>query len=103
MPLVLDESSEPEPGIAAVPARRGITGAVVRRAPGPPSQRLIACWRWVAKSGEYWIVNLRDGRLEIQRDPKGDGYRSLAVLRRGDRVRPHASPDHGVAAADLLP
>ncbi|MBK7543852.1 MAG: Uma2 family endonuclease [Candidatus Competibacteraceae bacterium] len=53
--------------------------------------------------GEYWIVNLRDGRLEIQRDPKGDGYRSLAVLRRGDRVRPHASPDHGVAAADLLP
>lgn len=52
--------------------------------------------------GEYWIVNLQGGGLEIRRDPEGNGYRSLAVLRRGDSVRPQASPDQAVAVADLL-
>lgn len=54
---------------------------------------------------EYWIVNLRDGCLEVRRDPepKGRRYRSVAIRRRGESVEPLALPGVRIAVDDLLP
>jgi Uma2 family endonuclease len=54
---------------------------------------------------EYWIVNLRDGGVEVRRDPepKSRRYRSVAICRRGEHVEPLALPGVHIAVDDLLP
>jgi Uma2 family endonuclease len=54
---------------------------------------------------EYWIVNLRDGVVEVRRDPepKQRRYRSIAIRRRGDSIEPVALPGVRIAVHDLLP
>ncbi len=52
---------------------------------------------------EYWIVALPDARLEIYRDPAGDGYRTVLSLGAGETVAPLARPAAAIAVADLLP
>lgn len=54
---------------------------------------------------EYWILNLRDGCLEVRRDPDpvGRRYRSVRQLRRGDLVEPLGLPGVTIAVGDLLP
>lgn len=39
---------------------------------------------------DYWIVNLRDRVVEVHRDPEPGGYRTIAVYRDHDEVRPFA-------------
>jgi len=54
---------------------------------------------------EYWIVNLRDGCVEVrlEPDPKQRRYRSVALRRRGDVIEPVALPGVRIAVDDLLP
>jgi Uma2 family endonuclease len=54
---------------------------------------------------EYWIVNLRDGCVEVRRDPdpKNRRYRSVALRRRGEVIEPIALPGVSIAVDDLLP
>jgi Uma2 family endonuclease len=54
---------------------------------------------------EYWIVNLRDDRVEIRREPDAEQrrYRRLTVARRGEAITMAALPAVSVAADDLLP
>ena len=54
---------------------------------------------------EYWIVNLRDGCVEVRREPepKGRRYRSVAIRRRGESIEPVALPGVHIAVDDLLP
>lgn len=58
---------------------------------------------------KYWIVNLVDGELEVQRDPGPDAssggfaYRSRTVLKPPDVVTPLAAPAARIAVRDLLP
>ncbi len=54
---------------------------------------------------EYWIVNLRDGVLEVMRDPDPVAalYRELRTLRVGDRIDVASLPGASVAIADMLP
>src|SRR5262245_61330386 len=54
---------------------------------------------------EYWIVNLRDGCIEVRRDPepRSRRYRNVAVRRRGESIEPAALPGVHIAVADLLP
>ncbi|MCY3844612.1 MAG: Uma2 family endonuclease [Acidobacteria bacterium] len=112
-PLAIGPDSEPEPDIA-----------VVEGAPGDyldahPTTALLAVevsddslrrdrtvkQRLYARHGlpEYWIVALPDARLEVHREPAADGYRSVRIYRRGDRVAPLARPGTEIAVDDLLP
>jgi Uma2 family endonuclease len=52
---------------------------------------------------DYWIVNVSVRTLEIRRDPQGDSYRSIAVLRSGDEARPLAFPDIVLPVSRLFP
>lgn len=54
---------------------------------------------------EYWIVNLRDGCVEVRRDPdpRNRRYRSVAIRRRGQHIEPIALAGVRIAVDDLLP
>jgi Uma2 family endonuclease len=54
---------------------------------------------------EYWIVNLRDGCVEVRRDPdpRNRRYRRVAIHRRGESIEPLALPGVRIAVDDLLP
>jgi len=47
-------------------------------------------------------VALPDAALEVHRDPSGDDYRDVAILRAGDAITPVASPA-AISVVDLLP
>jgi len=112
-PLALGQWSEPEPDVAVV------LGTPRDHVDAHPSTALLVIevsdssledgrgskLRLYARAAipEYWIVNLRESRLEVHRDPEGDGYRSVERRGRGELVRPLAVPGHDVPVADLLP
>ncbi|MGO8670159.1 MAG: Uma2 family endonuclease [Capsulimonadaceae bacterium] len=52
---------------------------------------------------EYWIVNLRDRRLEVHREPTGGGYSTLLAYKPGDSVTPVFAPKIEIAVSDILP
>jgi Uma2 family endonuclease len=58
-----------------------------------------------ANLAEYWIVNLRDGCVEVRRDPepRERRYRSVAIRRRGETIEPLGLPGVRIAVDDLLP
>jgi hypothetical protein len=41
-------------------------------------------------------------RLEVHREPRGDGYGDVRVLVRGERVSPGAFPDLSLGVAELI-
>jgi Uma2 family endonuclease len=51
---------------------------------------------------EVWIVNLDDGTLEVYREPNFDGYASIQILHKDDKVAPAQFPDAVLEVADLL-
>ncbi len=54
---------------------------------------------------EYWIVNLRDGWVEILRAPdrRARRYTESSIAHRGERITLAALPDVSVAVDELLP
>ncbi|HJZ92760.1 MAG TPA: Uma2 family endonuclease [Gemmataceae bacterium] len=53
--------------------------------------------------GEYWIVNLVDGCLEVHRQPRPDGtYADVRTLRPGETIEIAALPRVTVAVANVL-
>lgn len=119
LPVALDDDSEPEPDVAAVPGSyRDYRGAH----PSRPALLVEIADATVsadrrkgglyARAGvpEYWIVNLMDQVLEVYRRPTtsalsrfGWAYAETQVLRRGEVVTPLAAPGGQVAVDDLLP
>lgn len=112
-PLALDDYSEPEPDIAVV---KGAMRDYRDAHPASPvlvvevsddsvrydrkvKQRLYAR----ARIPEYWILAVRDARLEVYREPGEDGYQSVTRLGAGETVAPLKRPDAGIAVDDLLP
>lgn len=51
---------------------------------------------------EAWLVDLVAGCLEIHRDPRLQGYRSITVARAGDTISPAALPEATVEVGPLL-
>ncbi len=112
-PLAVSDASEPEPDLAVVPgSARDYVDA------HPTSAALVvevsdssleydrtrkARIYSVAGIGDYWIVNVVEGALEVHRDPTASGYRSISRLTAGETVSPVAAPGASVAVADLLP
>lgn len=120
LPIALDEESEPEPDVSVAPGR-------VRDSTEAKPSRLVLVVE-IAESNlaldrehkgslyararvpEYWIVNLADRVLEVDRDPRPDAsasygwaYRSVQSLSAGEHVSPLAAPTARVPIADLLP
>ena len=114
-PLVLGTYWVPEPDVAIVPGHLGdYRGAhpttallVVEVADSSLPQDRITKARMYAAAGiaEYWIVNLRDNRLEIFRDPdvRTRGYATSAVAGRAERLHLVALPGVSVSTDHLLP
>jgi Uma2 family endonuclease len=122
-PVALGKRSEPEPDVAVVrggrrdyfPGRPGAPGTLVLALEVADST--LAYDRnqkasMYAKEGvlDYWILNVRDRQLEVQRIPEptpdaryGYGYRERFVVAADGEVAPLAAPDKPVRVADLLP
>ena len=53
---------------------------------------------------EYWLVNLIDRQLPVQRDPRGYDYAAETTLRPPQSITPLAAPQNKtLSIADLLP
>jgi Uma2 family endonuclease len=52
---------------------------------------------------EYWIVDLVHERIEVHRDPHGEGYRTRLTFERGASVAPSAFPGVEIAVDEVLP
>jgi Uma2 family endonuclease len=64
----------------------------------------------MANVPDYWIVNLKDRRLEVRRRPVKDStaifgysYSTLQILAENETVSPLAKPDAEIEISDLLP
>ena len=106
--------SMPEPDLAVVPGRE----SDYEKAHPTTALLLVEVAQWslpqdrVTKRGiygaagvpEYWIVNLRDDRVEVLRAPdrKTRLYRETSIARRGERITLAALPEVSVAVDDLL-
>ena len=107
--------SLPEPDLAVVPGtpsdyetthpRTALLIVEVATSSLPQDRLTKAPIYAAAAVPEYWIVNLRDDRLEIFRDPwpKRRRYATTALARRGDKVDLVALPGARVRVSDLLP
>ena len=120
IPISFSKISEPEPDIAVV---KGKTRDFVKS--HPKTAELIievsdttlsydrnqkASLYAKNKIKDYWILNLKDRRLEVYRRPIKDdtmlynfGYAERLILTAEDKVSPLVKPDVKIAVADLLP
>lgn len=117
-PLALDDDSEPEPDVAVVaggprdyirahPSTAVLVVEVADSSLGL-DRRLKGGVYARAGLGDYWIVNLGEGVLEVHREPQptadaGWVYRFVEILRPPGRVTPLAAPATPIPVADLLP
>lgn len=113
--LVVGTRSLPQPDVAVVPGRESdylkahpTTALLVVEvaASSLPQDRLTKGRIYAAASiPEYWIVNLRDGCVEVFRDPDPSArvYRERHVAEHAHRLEIGALPGVSVAVADLLP
>ena len=119
-PIAIEPDSEPEPDLSVVrghprdyladhPARPVLVVEVAESSLRFDRRDKGSLY---AKAGlsDYWILNLRDRRLEVYRHPAADdaapfGWRYLDVkaFAAGARVTPLALPDVSIAIADILP
>ena len=120
MPVALDEESEPEPDVSVVPGDpRDYRDAHPER-PALIVEVALSRLRFDrehkgslyarARIPDYWIVNIRDLRVEVHREPVPDGtapfgwrYGRSVALGPNERVAPLAAPQAAILIADLLP
>jgi len=119
LPMTPDDVSEPEPDLAVLPGspwdfdeeHPATALLVVEVAESSLSFDRKRKGGLYARAGipEYWIVNLKRGRLEVYRDPAPDAsadlgwrYRTVRSLVPGDEIVP-LGIDEPVAVSDLLP
>jgi Uma2 family endonuclease len=112
-PLIVGTASVPEPDLAVVPAETALDEAahptmallVVEVAESSLAQDRLTKAAIYALAGipEYWIVNLRDDRVEVLRRPGDATWAERLVAPRGTTLTPVAFPDTTVQVDDLLP
>jgi Uma2 family endonuclease len=110
-PVVLNNWNEPQPDFAV------FKPVYHRRLPVPSDvffvveisdssfryDRNIKLPRFAADGiPEVWIEDLKEERLLVFRDPKGNRYETELVLQHGDSVSPLAFPEVTFAVTDLL-
>ncbi len=115
VPLVIPNLSAPEPDVAVVSgtlrdyrtAHPRTALLVVEVAESSLPQDRLTKAAIYARGGipEYWIVNLRDGVVEVHREPRRRAGRYVDVTRRrrGSRIELVALPGVSVLVDELLP
>ncbi|MBM4001574.1 MAG: Uma2 family endonuclease [Planctomycetes bacterium] len=112
LPLRVDNRSEPEPDIAVVPGtprdyRQHPTTAliVVEISDTTLDFDRTRKRELYARAGipEYWIVNLPDCRVEVQRVPLGGDYTQAFACDAAGTLASLAAPHVPIRVADLLP
>ena len=119
-PIILDDRSEPEPDVCVVrgsprdyvdahPTRPALVVEVAQSGLVLARGRKAAAY---ARAGiaDYWIVNLIDRVLEVQREPMRPGparrhwgYASIETLGAGATLTPLAVPSARIHVTELLP
>jgi Uma2 family endonuclease len=114
-PFIASPFSVPEPDVAVVTGAKGdyldrhpsSALLVVEVSDSSLQQDRLSKSRIYAGAGvpEYWIVNLRDDRVEVFREPDAGQrlYGARAVARRGEQLELVALAGAVVAVDDLLP
>lgn len=111
--FVAGPMSAPEPDISVVPGTLGdywkahprAALLVVEVADSSLATDRLTKAALYARAGipEYWIVNLRHGRVEVYRQPDATGlYRDIRVAAEHETLTLVALPDVCLAVADLL-
>ncbi|MBM3978924.1 MAG: Uma2 family endonuclease [Planctomycetes bacterium] len=119
MPLVLGQTTDPEPDVAVVAGSpRGTTAhpttaAVVVEVPdsSPRYDTTVKAGLYAAGGvPEYWVLDVAARQLLVFRDPKpdpgathGHTYATQLTLSAADAVAPGAVPNVTLPVADLLP
>ena len=120
IPLILGETSKPEPDIAivrgtlrdpdALPATTAELVVEISDATLRADQTTKAALYARALVTEYWIVNLIERTLEVRRQPSpmagellGHGYRSTQILLPGESIATLGAPDNSIGVDELLP
>jgi Uma2 family endonuclease len=114
LPLTVGDRSEPEPDLAVVPLpvpgslagnRRAALLVIEVAGESLRKDRLVKS-RVYARAAvpEYWIVNLEERCVEVQRDPDADSgvYRVSLVARSGEELRSSAVDGVSMAVAELF-
>jgi Uma2 family endonuclease len=116
-PLVLSQTTDPEPDVAVVRGTPQGTNThpttadlVVELSDTSLHFDTTTKAEWYATAGipEYWVLDLPNRRLLVFRDPSpipagGTAYRTHLALGPADSVSPLAAPGASIAVADLLP
>jgi Uma2 family endonuclease len=112
-PLRLDEHSELEPDVMLL---KPVADDYTNRHPAPEDVLLLIevsdttleydLQEKVPAYGhagiaEVWIVNLKNGTIEVYREPHFAGYGSKAVMGASDQAMPQAFPDVTIPVGDL--
>lgn len=110
LPLVGPDDSEPEPDFALVPpgdyddAHPSEAWLVIEVADSSLSYDRLTKGPLYAAMGvpEYWIVNLRDGVIEVHRAPEGARYARVTSHGRGETITLERFEDAEIAVGDVL-
>lgn len=113
-PIQLDEYSLPQPDIALWK----LSGDEYRDRLAGPSEVLLvievadtsirydrrAKVKLYGAAGivDYWIVNLPDRRIEVYRQPRLDGYRTVTYYAPGETLSPLAFPEMLIDTVEIL-
>jgi Uma2 family endonuclease len=119
MPLVLGQSTDPEPDVAVVPGSpRGTTthptSAALVVEVADSSLRFDTTVKLAVYAAgsiaDYWVLDVNARRLLVFRDPRADTtaahghtYATQLTLGPGEAIAPLAAPGRMVNVADLLP
>ena len=110
-PVRLDRHNEPQPdlalarpGVEAAPRPGEILLAIEVADTSVEDDRAVKVPLY-ARAGipETWLLNVRDGALEVYREPGPAGYARTLTLRPERQVACEAFPDIVLRVADLLP
>lgn len=104
------DGSEPEPDLAAVPrddyraSHPSRASLIVEVADSSLETDRTTKARLYAESGveEYWVVNVRDGIIEVHEDIVRGAYARITPYRPGAVIRLRAFPDVEIAVSDVL-
>jgi Uma2 family endonuclease len=113
-PVMLDPRWEPQPDIAVLRRDAGLGGRwrasaqnvllIIEVADSSLEyDREIKIPRYAAVGiPEAWLVDLNTERISVYRDPGHDGYGEIAIVKRGQTLRPAQLPALEITADEIL-
>ena len=109
-PFAALDDSEPEPDFSVVPlgdyrtAHPERAELVIEVAKSSLRRDRGVKLHIYAENGvpEYWIVNLRDQRIEVHTDPSPEGYRTVRSVGPGETLSPTRFPDITFNVGDIV-